>query len=61
MAHYSKLNQENKELKKQNAFLLDRLEKAYDTKMLLRQENMKSQSTVETVKEAVIQDGNISR
>jgi hypothetical protein len=29
--------------------------------MLLRQENMKSQSTVETVKEAVIQDGNISR
>jgi hypothetical protein len=57
----SKLEQENKELKKQNAFLLDRLEKAYDTKMLLRQENMKSQSTVETVKEAVIQDGNISR
>jgi|TARA_R100000900_G_scaffold7722_1_gene7780 hypothetical protein len=57
----SKLEQENKELKKQNAFLLDRLEKAYNTKMLLRQENMKSQSTVETVKEAVIQDGNISR
>ena len=57
----SKLEQENKELKKQNAFLLDRLEKAYNTKMLLRQENMKSQSTVEIVKEAVIQDGNISR
>jgi len=57
----SKLEQENKELKKQNAFLLDRLEKAYNTKMILRQENMKSQSTVETVKEAVIQDGNISR
>jgi|TARA_B100001059_G_C17783825_1_gene555878 hypothetical protein len=57
----SKLEKENKELKKQNAFLLDRLEKAYNTKMLLRQENMKSQSTVETVKEAVIQDGNISR
>jgi len=50
-----------KELKKQNAFLLDRLEKAYNTKMLLRQENMKSKTTVETVKEAVIQDGNISR
>ena len=50
-----------KELKKQNAFLLDRLEKAYNTKMILRHENMKSQSTVETVKEAVIQDGNISR
>lgn len=57
----SKLEKENKELKKQNAFLLDRLEKAYNTKMLLRQENMKSQSTVEIVKEAVIQDGNISR
>ncbi len=57
----SKLEKENKELKKQNVFLLDRLEKAYNTKMLLRQENMKSQSTVETVKEAVIQDGNISR
>jgi len=57
----SKLEQENKELKKQNAFLLDRLEKAYNTKMLLRQENMKSKTTVETVKEAVIQDGNISR
>jgi len=57
----SKLEKENKELKKQNAFLLDRLEKAYNTKMLLRQENMKSQSTVETVKEAVIQNGNISR
>ena len=57
----SKLEQENKELKKQNAFLLDRLEKAYETKMMLRQESIKSQSTVETVKEAVIQDGNISR
>jgi len=57
----SKLEKENKELKKQNAFLLDRLEKAYNTKMLLRQESIKSLSTVETVKEAVIQDGNISR
>ena len=57
----SKLEKENKELKKQNAFLLDRLEKAYNTKMILRQENMKSQSTVETVKEEVIKDGNISR
>jgi len=57
----SKLEKENKELKKQNAFLLDRLEKAYETKMMLRQESIKSQSTVETVKEAVIQDGNISR
>ncbi len=57
----SKLEKENKELKKQNAFLIDRLEKAYNTKMLLRQENMKSKTTVETVKEAVIQDGNISR
>ncbi len=57
----SKLEQENKELKKQNAFLLDRLEKAYETKMMLRQESIKSKTTVETVKEAVIQDGNISR
>ena len=57
----SKLEQENKELKKQNAFLLDRLEKAYETKMMLRQERIKSKTTVETVKEAVIQDGNISR
>jgi len=57
----SKLEKENKELKKQNAFLLDRLEKAYNTKMLLRQESIKSKTTVETVKEAVIQDGNISR
>jgi hypothetical protein len=57
----SKLEQENKELKKQNAFLLDRLEKAYETKMMLRQESIKSKTTVETVKEAVIQNGNISR
>jgi len=57
----SKLEKENKELKKQNAFLLDRLEKAYETKMMLRQESIKSKTTVETVKEAVIQDGNISR
>ena len=55
----SKLEQENKELKKQNAFLLDRLEKAYETKMMLRQESIKSKTTVETVKEAVIQDGKI--
>jgi len=49
----SKLEKENKELKKQNAFLLDRLEKAYHNKMMLRQENMKSKTTVETVKEAI--------
>ena len=56
----SKLEQENKELKKQNAFLLDRLEKAYNTKMILRHENMKSQTTVETVKEAVKEIDNAS-
>jgi|TARA_R110002020_G_scaffold300020_1_gene515711 hypothetical protein len=50
-----------KELKKQNSYLLDRLDKAYNDKMLLRQQNIKSQSTVETVKEAIIQDGKVSR
>ena len=50
-----------KELKKQNSYLLDRLDKAYNDKMLLRQKNIKSQSTVETVKEAIIQDGKVSR
>tara|TARA_R110002167_G_scaffold106732_1_gene273482 strand:- start:23 stop:193 length:171 start_codon:yes stop_codon:yes gene_type:complete len=55
----SKLEKENKELKKQNAFLLDRLEKAYNTKMILRHENMKSQTTVETVKEAVNENGQV--
>tara|TARA_R100000742_G_C4173886_1_gene11255 strand:- start:270 stop:428 length:159 start_codon:yes stop_codon:yes gene_type:complete len=49
----SKLEKEIKELKKQNAFLLDRLEKAYNTKMMLRQENMKSKTTVETIKETI--------
>ena len=35
-----------KELKKQNSYLLDRLDKAYNDKMLLRQESMKSKKTV---------------
>ena len=48
-----------KELKKQNSYLLDRLDKAYNDKMLLRQESMKSKKTVKTVKNVVLEDGKI--
>ena len=49
-----------KELKKQNSYLLDRLDKAYNDKMLLRQESMKSKETVKTVKDAVKEGANAS-
>jgi hypothetical protein len=48
-----------KELKKQNSYLLDRLDKAYNDKMLLRQESMKSKKTVKTVKNVVLENGKI--
>ena len=54
------LEKEINELKKQNSYLLDRLEKSYNDKMILRQESMKSQTTVETVKEAVKEIDNAS-
>ena len=48
-----------KELKKQNSYLLDRLDKAYNDKMLLRQESMKSKKTVKTVKNVDLENGKI--
>jgi|TARA_R110000824_G_C14852582_1_gene640286 hypothetical protein len=54
------MEKEINELKKQNSYLLDRLEKSYNDKMILRQESMKSQTTVETVKEAVKEIDNAS-
>jgi len=48
-----------KELKKQNSYLLDRLDKAYNDKMLLRQESMKSKKTVKTVNNVVLENGKI--
>ena len=47
------LKREVKELKKNNSYLLDRLDRAYSDKMMLRQENIKSKQTVNTVKDAV--------
>ena len=47
------LKKENRELKKNNSYLLDRLDRAYSDKMMLRQENIKSKQTVNTVKDAV--------
>ena len=47
------MEKEINELKKQNSYLLDRLEKSYNDKMILRQESMKSQTTVKTVQEAI--------
>ena len=54
------MEKEINELKKQNSYLLDRLEKSYNDKMILRQESMKSQTTVETVKEPVKEIDNAS-
>ena len=53
------LKKQIKELKKQNSYLLDRLDKAYNDKMLLRQESMKSKKTVKTVKNVVLENGKI--
>ena len=47
------MEKEINELKKQNSYLLDRLEKSYNDKMILRQESMKSKETVKTVQEAI--------
>ena len=52
-ADMEQLKKENRELKKNNSYLLDRLDKAYSDKMMLRQENLKSKQTVNTVKDAV--------
>ena len=46
------LKKQIKELKKTNSYLLDRLDKAYNDKMMLRKESIKSKETVkDTVKE----------
>ena len=52
-ADMEQLKKENRELKKNNSYLLDRLDRAYSDKMMLRQENLKSKQTVNTVKDAV--------
>tara|TARA_B100001123_G_C14592037_1_gene742351 strand:+ start:299 stop:475 length:177 start_codon:yes stop_codon:yes gene_type:complete len=49
-ADMEQLKKQIKELKKTNSYLLDRLDKAYNDKMMLRKESMKSK---ETVKDAV--------
>lgn len=51
------LKKQIKELKKTNSYLLDRLDKAYNDKMMLRKESMKSK---ETVKDAVKEGANAS-
>tara|TARA_R100001463_G_scaffold51511_2_gene102206 strand:- start:1758 stop:1937 length:180 start_codon:yes stop_codon:yes gene_type:complete len=48
-----------KELKKQNKFLLERLEKAYEDKMNIRMEYLNNKKSFEQVKEEA-KDGNIS-
>ena len=51
-ADMEQLKKQIKELKKTNSYLLDRLDKAYNDKMMLRKESMKSKETVkDTVKE----------
>tara|TARA_R100000700_G_scaffold8981_1_gene13031 strand:+ start:560 stop:736 length:177 start_codon:yes stop_codon:yes gene_type:complete len=51
-ADMEQLKKQIKELKKTNSYLLDRLDKAYNDKMILRKESMKSKETVkDTVKE----------
>ena len=52
-ADMEQLKKENRQLKKNNSYLLDRLDRAYSDKMMLRQENIKSKQTVNTVKDAV--------
>jgi|TARA_Y100001951_G_C11196727_1_gene214734 hypothetical protein len=48
-----------KELRKQNKFLLERLEKAYEDKMNIRMEYLNNKKSFEQVKEEA-KDGNIS-
>lgn len=48
-----------KELRKQNKFLLERLEKAYEDKMNIRMEYINNKKSFEQVKEEA-KDGNIS-
>ena len=51
-ADMEQLKKQIKELKKTNSYLLDRLDKAYNDKMMLRKESIKSKETVkDTVKE----------
>ena len=47
-----------KELRKQNKFLLERLEKAYEDKMNIRMEYLNNKKSFEQVKEEA-KDGNI--
>jgi predicted RNase H-like nuclease (RuvC/YqgF family) len=56
-ADMEQLKKQIKELKKTNSYLLDRLDKAYNDKMMLRKESMKSK---ETVKDAVKEGANAS-
>ena len=56
-ADMEQLKKQIKELKKTNSYLLDRLDKAYNDKMMLRIESMKSK---ETVKDAVKEGANAS-
>ncbi len=58
-ADMEQLKKQIKEFKKTNSYLLDRLDKAYNDKMLLRQESMKSKKTVKTVKNVVLENGKI--
>jgi|TARA_R100000734_G_C3307988_1_gene98597 hypothetical protein len=48
-----------KELRKQNKFLLQRLEKAYEDKMNIRMEYLNNKKSFEQLKEEA-KDGNIS-
>jgi hypothetical protein len=59
-ADMDELKKQIKELKKTNSYLLDRLDKAYNDKMMLRKESMKSKETVKTVKDAVKEGANAS-
>ena len=59
-ADMEQLKKQIKELKKTNSYLLDRLDKAYNDKMMLRKESMKSKKTVKTVKDAVKEGANAS-
>ena len=55
-ADMEQLKKQIKELKKTNSYLLDRLDKAYNDKMMLRKESMKSK---ETVKNVVLENGKV--
>jgi len=55
-ADMEQLKKQIKELKKTNSYLLDRLDKAYNDKMMLRKESIKSK---ETVKNVVLENGKV--